>query len=144
MNLRVRVLLALTLPVIFGSCHDDASARIDVGGHLFTVEIADTPEKRQQGLMYRDSLDENEGMLFVFPGEEMRSFWMKNTGIPLSIAYIDSRGVIREIHDMEPFSLAPVPSRFPAKFALEVNRGRFAELGIEPGDRIEIPVLEPR
>lgn len=90
--------------------------------------------------MHREELDPNAGMLFVFDSEELRSFWMKNTPLPLSIAFIDGDGRILEIYDMEPFSLAPVPSRFPARYALEVNQGRFSELEIRPGDRVEIPV----
>lgn len=137
-------LVVVSIVFLFSSCTDDSTIRLDVGGRVFRVEIADTPEERQRGLMYRDSLGEDEGMLFVFPDEELRSFWMKNTAIPLSIAYIDAGGTIREIYDMEPFSLAPVPSRYPAKYALEVNRGRFAAYGIEPGDRVVLPEVEGR
>lgn len=143
--MNLRILLVATLVGTIASllsCADDSTLEIDVGGNTFTVEIAATPDDRQRGLMYRDTLGEDQGMLFVFPREEMRSFWMKNTSIPLSIAYIDAGGVIREIYDMEPYSLAPVPSRFPAMYALEVRQGRFTELGIEPGDRVTIPDIE--
>jgi uncharacterized membrane protein (UPF0127 family) len=114
------------------------SWELSINEHQFTVEIADTPEARQRGLMERRTLASDAGMLFVFPSSELRSFWMKDTLLPLSIAYIDSNLVIREIYQMDPLSLVPVPSRFPARFALEVNEGVFEELGIRPGDRIEL------
>ena len=89
--------------------------------------------------MYRDRLGEREGMLFVFDREQMLTFWMRNTPLPLSIAFIDARGVIVHITDMAPFSEAPVSSRFPARFALEVNRGAFARAGVAVGDLVELP-----
>lgn len=85
--------------------------------------------------MYREELAYERGMLFVFSNDAVRSFWMKNTTIPLSIAYIRSDWVILEIYDMEPESLQPVQSDNPVRYALEVNQGFFAEHGIEPGDR---------
>jgi uncharacterized membrane protein (UPF0127 family) len=91
--------------------------------------------------MNRDELAPGRGLLFVFPEAAPRSFWMKNTRIPLSIAYINSRGEILEIRDMEPLSLDPVPSRYPAKYALEVNRGRFGQLGITAGTVVELADL---
>ncbi len=112
-----------------------------MGDHLFTVELARTPEEREQGLMFRQSLGADAGMLFVFDESAIRSFWMKNTTIPLSIAYIDATGRILEIHDMEPLSLEPVRSRYPARYALEVNRGRFVEVGIAPGSVVDLTVL---
>jgi hypothetical protein len=78
-------------------------------------------------------------MLFVFPEEEPRSFWMRNTSIPLSIAYIDADGAVVGIHRMTPYSEEPVPSRAPAKYALEVNQGEFAANGVQAGDRVELP-----
>lgn len=138
-----RVGIAIALVALFVSCGSvEKQVELAVGGHSIAVEIAATPEARQQGLMHREELAADEGMLFVFPDERPRSFWMKNTPLPLSIAYIDRQGRILEIYDMEPFSLAPVPSRFSAKFALEVNQGVFEELGIGLGDRVEIPPLD--
>ena len=86
--------------------------------------------------MHRNRLPENGGMLFIFPESRRRNFWMKNTFIPLSIAYMRGDWVILEIYEMEPESLDPVQSRNPARYALEVNRGFFAEHGIEPGARV--------
>ncbi|TVR70442.1 MAG: DUF192 domain-containing protein [Spirochaetaceae bacterium] len=114
-----------------------------VGDHPFRVELAVTVEDRARGLMFREDLAPDQAMLFVFPDSAPRSFWMKDTPLPLSIAFISAAGVILEMYDMEPLSLDPVRSRFPARFALEVNQGRFTELGIAPGDRIELEKLPP-
>jgi uncharacterized membrane protein (UPF0127 family) len=106
------------------------------------VEIADSPDELARGLMGRTTLGENRGMLFVFPDEELRSFWMKNTLIPLSIAYMDSDGRIVDLQDMKPLDDDPpnYVSTEPAKYALEVNQGFFKERGVKVGDRAELPV----
>lgn len=78
-------------------------------------------------------------MLFVFDRDRRLSFWMKNTTIPLSLAYLSADGTVREIFDLAPESLRPVESSFAVRFALEVNRGAFARLGIKPGDKIQLP-----
>jgi hypothetical protein len=101
------------------------------------IEFADTPLKRSLGLMYRQELDNNAGMLFVFPNKKDHSFWMKDTHIPLSIAYINEDGMILNIEDMEPLSLDGVKSAGPCKYALEVNQGWFEENGIQAGDQVE-------
>lgn len=107
------------------------------------VEVADTDAERQRGLMERTALGENRGMLFVFEDERTLSFWMKNTLIPLSVAYIDSEGRIIDIQDMQPLDETSHPSAEPAQYALEVNQGYFAEHGVEVGDTAELPVKEP-
>ncbi len=91
--------------------------------------------------MYRTALAENRGMLFVFAKEQRLSFWMKNTLIPLSIAYIDAQGRIVDIQDMKPLDDDPPDyvSAEPAKYALEVNRGFFEERGVKVGDKAELP-----
>jgi uncharacterized membrane protein (UPF0127 family) len=104
-----------------------------------SVEIADTDAERQRGLMERTALDEERGMLFVFEEEQELSFWMRNTLIPLSIAYIDSDGRIVDIQDMEPLDESGHPSAEPAQYALEVNQGFFEERGVEVGDRVDLP-----
>ncbi|MBV9452741.1 MAG: DUF192 domain-containing protein, partial [Rubrobacter sp.] len=103
------------------------------------VEIADDPAKRQKGLMERTALAENAGMLFVFNREQQLSFFMKNTLIPLSIAYIDGGGRIVDIQDMQPLDETPHPSAAPARYALEVNQGFFREHDVEVGDTVELP-----
>ena len=116
---------------------------IDSGGEEVEVrvEIADSPEEQATGLMNRTALAEDRGMLFVFPGEEVRSFWMKNTHIPLSIAYLDSEGRIVDLQDMKPLDDEEphYVSAEPAKYALEVNKGFFDENGIEVRDRAQLP-----
>lgn len=100
------------------------------------IEIADTPLKRSLGLMYRKSLAPNSGMLFKFNKEKPLSFWMKDTHIPLSIAYLNKDGVIINIENMNPFSLDGVKSMVPCKYALEVNQGWFEQNGIKAGDQL--------
>lgn len=110
---------------------------IRVGGVPMTVEIADTPELRSRGLMHRDSLPEDHGMLFVYPEPGLLSFWMRNTSIPLDIAFLDANGVIVNIERMEPHTDTQHVARAPALYALETRQGWFAEHGVEPGERVE-------
>ena len=114
---------------------------LELGGKQFIVEVADTQETRARGLMFRKSLPENRGMLFVFDRDGEQSFWMENTTIPLSLAYISSTGEIREIHNMTPLSRRSVRSTHAIRYALEVNQGTFEKLGITPGYVIKIPQL---
>lgn len=102
------------------------------------VEIADTSASRSRGLMFRESLDPDSGMLFVFNYEKTATFWMENTSIPLSIAFIDSEYIIFEIKEMTPFSRKHIVSTRPALYALEVNRGWFKKNNITPGSRLII------
>jgi len=106
---------------------------LDVGGHALTAEIAIRPEQLERGLMFRRMLPENRGMLFVFAAPKILHFWMKNTYLPLSIAFINADGVIIEIADMKPQTTVIHSSRAPAKFALEVNRGWFRRHGVAAG-----------
>lgn len=105
------------------------------------VEIADTPAEQEKGLMFRKSLGKDRGMLFVFPDEQVRSFWMKNTLIPLSIAYIDSDGRIIDLQEMKALDDQPphYVSAKPAKYALEANKGFFEKHGVKVGDRAKLP-----
>jgi uncharacterized membrane protein (UPF0127 family) len=106
------------------------------------VQIADEPDEQATGLMNRTALGEDRGMLFVFSSEEDRSFWMKDTLIPLSIAYMDSEGRIVDIQDMKALDDDPphYESAEPARYALEVKKGFFAERGVEVGDKAELPL----
>ena len=101
------------------------------------AEIADTDESRQFGFMEREKIPDGTGMLFVFDRDQVLSFWMKNTPHPLSIAYIDSRGKIRNIYDMTPFSLTSVVSTVSVRYALEVPQGWFEKVGVKVGDSVE-------
>ena len=103
------------------------------------VEIADTPEEWQTGLIGRSALAEEAGMLFVFEQEQILAFWMKDTLIPLSIAYIDAEGRIVDIQDMQPLDETSHPSAEPAQYALEVNQDFFEGRGVVVGDMVELP-----
>jgi len=109
-----------------------------VGGIAVTVEVSDSPEERMKGLMFRRTLDWNEGMFFVFDKEETLSFWMLNTPVPLSIAFIDDDGVIIDIQDMDPYDATRYRSKGRARYALEMNRGWFTMNGICVGERVLI------
>jgi len=108
------------------------------GNVTVMAELALTPAQREQGLMYRKELKDGEGMLFVFQSDQVLSFWMKNTLVPLSIAYISHDGRILEIYDMQPQNLDPVHSSRSVRYALEVPQGWFARAGLAPGDIIEL------
>jgi len=119
-----------------GSVNLDAEQAVAVA-----VEIAETDEQRQFGLMFRKFLPPKAGMVFLFPQETTGGFWMKNTLIPLSIAFYDTDGRILRILDMEPCTADPCPVYDPGvayRGALEVNRGAFERWGVEEGDRIEL------
>ena len=111
------------------------------GNVELAVEIAETPVEQQLGLMHRESLASEAGMVFLFPRETRGGFWMKNTLIPLSIAYFDGEGKIIRILDMEPCEADPCPAYDPQvayRGALEVNQGAFARWGVSVGDRIRV------
>jgi uncharacterized protein len=112
---------------------------ININGNIFNVEVAIDQEDLSRGLMYRKEMAEDTGMLFVFECDRNMSFWMKNTYIPLSIAFIGADGTIKEIHDMKPLSLASVKSKYKARYALEVNQGAFKRAGITVGEKIVFP-----
>ena len=119
---------------------------ISVGGKAVTAEVADEPQERVTGLMFRKNLASDSGMLFVMPEPEHAAFWMKNTTLPLSVAYINESGLILEIHDLRPLNEKPVPSAFSnIAYALEMEQGWFARNGILAGDRIKgLPPLTGR
>lgn len=139
--------LALTLCLMWLSAAGDAWTQgqaqprlpaipLAIGKHKVMAEVASDPQSRERGLMFRFDLRDEDGMLFVFPEPQRLTFWMKNTPLPLSIAFIDARGVILNIRDMMPYTLDGHPSEGEALYALEVNRGWFAARGIRPGDRV--------
>ena len=109
---------------------------LETGANRLHVEVANTPKARNQGLMYRTILGEDCGMLFAFPASEVQSFWMKNTPLPLSIAFINESGNITNIEELQPFCLGSVYSSRPVKFALEMKQGWFKENDVKPGDNI--------
>jgi uncharacterized membrane protein (UPF0127 family) len=101
------------------------------------VEVASTEASREQGLAHRHTLEEDSGMLFIFPEPERFSMWMKQTYVALSVAFLDEHGVIINIEDMAPNTLIRHAAARPAKYALEANRGWFAARGIKPGMPVE-------
>lgn len=118
---------------------------ISVGKVKIEAEIAQTSEQHEHGLMFRTSLKKNSGMLFIFPNSEVRSFWMKNTFIPLTIAYFDENKKLLEMIDMQPTKSEMIqnpivyPSSKPAKYALEMSLGWFQKNNIKVGDILKIP-----
>ena len=111
--------------------------KLRIGNSSLSAEVADTPQTSANGLMFRDSLPDDHGMLFVFEKPKTASFWMKNTKIPLSIAYIDSAGRILQIESMKPLDETPVASTSSeVAYALEVNEGWFTRNGVSAGAKI--------
>lgn len=117
------------------------TVELRVGGSALKAEVARTPSEREKGLMFRTSLKDGEGMLFVFEADQRLAFWMKNTSIPLSVAYLSSDGTIREIMDLEPFSLDARGSERSLRYALEVPRGWFGRIGVKSGDSVDLSAL---
>ena len=110
---------------------------LSVGGKAVSAEVADEPAERAAGLMFRKDLAPDCGMLFVMREPDRAAFWMKNTTLPLSVAYINQSGLILEIHDLDPLNEKPVPSAFAnIAYALEMEKGWFAKNRILAGDRI--------
>ncbi len=142
MTLRSVVLL---LPLILLACRGAGADgdTVTLKGQRFNVEIVDTPEKQARGLMFRDELDADAGMLFVYPQAEPQAFWMKNTRLPLDILFFDhdARYVGAQLNVPtcrgDPCPSYPGPA--PARYVLELNAGRSAALDLQPGDRLELP-----
>ena len=118
---------------------------LSTGMHLIHAEVADDMGSRMQGLMYRESLATNAGMVFVFDENALHCMWMKNTLVPLSVAFIDESGAIINIADMQPKSEESHCAATPARFALEMNKGWFAQRGIKAGAKLRgLEKLKPR
>jgi uncharacterized membrane protein (UPF0127 family) len=112
------------------------TARVKVAGHELKVEVAATDEQRTQGLMFRKNLGPNEGMLFIFDEPAYHAMWMKNTLIPLSVAFVDASGEILNILDMEPQTLDTHMAAGPATYAIETNKGWFAQKKVKAGEKV--------
>ncbi len=110
-----------------------------LGGQPFTLEVAANDADRQRGLMYRDAMPADHGMIFVFPDVAQRAFWMKNTRIPLDIVYVDELGKVVRVAQMKPFDESGVPSILPVKYAIELNVDTAKRLNITAGDVVRIP-----
>jgi len=115
-----------------------ATLKLWLGKEELIAEIARTPIQIQTGMMFRTNMAENEAMLFILPVQQRASFWMKNTLLPLSCAYIDSEGTILELKDMKPLDETPlVASSDLVQYVLEVNQGWFKRHNVEPGMKIK-------
>lgn len=112
--------------------------RLKYDDTFFTVEVPRTPQQFTQGLMHRRHLPDNHGMLFVFDKPDLLCFWMKNTPLPLSIAFLDDEGAILHIADMTPYSLSPHCTPEPVRLALEMPQGWFTERGLSLGSQIHL------
>lgn len=133
--------LALFIALFCTACMAQGP-HVKLKGETFSVEVADTPDKQQLGLMFRDSLPEDHGMLFIFPNERMRSFWMRNTRIPLDIIYFDADyrvvSIAKGAKPCRTTRCPGYPSDGPAKYVLELNAGLANQLGIQEGDLMEV------
>ncbi len=111
--------------------------QLKIANHVLSTEVAHTQASRMQGLMYRQAMGENRGMLFVFPETGYHSMWMVNTNIPLSVAFVDEKGVILNIADMVPHTRTAHGAAGMAKYAIEANLGWFWEKGIKAGNYVD-------
>ncbi|MFW6414844.1 MAG: DUF192 domain-containing protein [Thermodesulfobacteriota bacterium] len=133
--------LAFSLPAI---ANDVRTVEIVINKKAYVFELADTALKRKNGLMFRQNLGEISGMLFVYPEEQHRNFYMKHTYIPLDIAFINRDLQVIKIHGMRPLDKTSVRSGGRAKYALEAERGLFQQAGLEEGDKIHFVGPTPR
>jgi uncharacterized protein len=135
----LRVLAAVALTTAFAAGATETALKttqIKVGAHPLKVEIAASDPQREKGLMNRASMPANDGMLFIFDEPAYHAMWMKNTLIPLSVAFLDAQGTILNILDMEPQTLDTHMAAGPAIYAIETNKGWFAARKIKAGDKV--------
>jgi uncharacterized protein len=143
-RLRAAALAILLAGAGLVACHQRAPrVMLTSAGQQLSIEVARTEAERAHGLMGRKDLGPRDGMIFVFDRDDHLTFWMKDTPTALSIAFISSTGRIQEITDMEPFSERIIRSRLSARFALEMRKGAFSDLGIREGDSISFPAGFP-
>ena len=141
----MRSVLALAALAAAPALAQPPVAQLNAGMHLIRAEVVSDPGTRAQGLMYRKSMAQNAGMLFIFDEAAVHCMWMKNTLIPLSVAFIDEQGAIVNIADMQPHSEQSHCAARPTRYALEMNLGWFAQRGIKAGTTLQgLPKLPPR
>ena len=135
------LVLAASAGMAAAECREDVvSLRGDWGQARFSVDVADTPARRSEGLMFVDSMPRMTGMLFVYDREQPVSFWMKNTLIPLDMIFADGAGVVRKVHpNAVPGDLTAIPGGQGIQFVLEINGGMAATLGIGEGTLLQHP-----
>jgi uncharacterized membrane protein (UPF0127 family) len=136
---------ATALLTVTAAFADTATLKTSSGSHAIEVEVADTPQAREIGLMNRESLAEDAGMLFDFREDRPVSMWMKNTLIPLDMLFIDKTGtVVRIARNAKPRSLETIPSGKPVRYVLEINGGAAATYGAKTGDKLEHQLIGRR
>ena len=137
---RVSVKKFLSLGLIILSTHSYGNIEATFEGKLakLSLIVANTNESRSKGLMFQESLEKNHGMIFIWPLSKKQCMWMKNTSIPLSVAYLSTDGRVLEIYDMVPFSEESICSSKKARMAVEVNQGWFSKNQISEGDKINL------
>ena len=142
----VTTLLAGLLLFVGADCDAKDTAKyplptieMSLGGKTFNVEVADTEATREYGLMRRDSMPAAHGMIFVFPDEKDRGFWMKDTRFALDIVYVNAAGKVVSVKQMKPYDRTTVPSDGPTMYAIELNKWTAEKLGIKAGATIELP-----
>lgn len=140
------MMLALALPLDRATAAgtDTLVLKTESGDHSYTVEIADTDRERATGLMFRGSLPEKSGMIFLYDPPQRVGMWMRNTYIPLDMVFITAEGTVRRVEtDTEPFSTDLIRSGGEVAAVLELNAGQAAKIGVKPGDRVIFPGLGP-
>ena len=131
------VLITSNIPCLAQGTQKLPITELTVGMYLIKAEVAADSAQHQQGLMYREKMAQNEGMLFVYEAPAKACMWMKNTRIPLSVAFIDPDGKIVNIEDMKPQTLDSHCGKKPVRYSLEMNQGWFRQRNIKPGDEIQ-------
>ncbi len=135
------IIIVLSIVIITGCTENPKKVSITVGKDVYNIELAVSREEQTLGLMNRKEIKKNEGMIFIYREDRKLSFWMKNTLVPLSIAFISKDGIIKEIYDMKPESLTPVNSAHSVRYALELPLGSFKRSGVKIGDKINLPFI---
>lgn len=141
---RISYLLSLLASLSIAGCGYESPdhlpmTKMKLGSDTVTLEIANAPASRTKGLMERDSMPEDHGMIFIFPEDTPQSFWMKNTRFPLDIVFINSQSKIVSIHTMRPYVTTSTYSAAPAKYAIELHAGKAKELGLQAGQSVSLP-----
>ena len=147
----MRKTILLLAVCLLSACASARAPWVELGGHRYAIEIADDDAERSRGLMFRESMQADHGMLFIHDLQEPQAYWMKNTKIPLDILYFDdARKLVSQQRDVPPCSLGdacpPYPSDAPARYVLELNAGQAAQLKLENGAQMtfssDIPVAK--
>jgi len=141
MNKYLFIITAVLILFFTGCSEKEELVSVTVGKDVYQIEVARTREEQSLGLMYRESLESDKGMIFIYKEDRKLSFWMKNTYIPLSIAFIAKDGTIKEIHQLKPESLTPIISTHSVRYALELPSGSFQRSDAKIGDKISLPSL---